>query len=569
MRMSKSTARRYTNMSTIFEKVKMGEINTTPQRRLFTNLDYKKKSELIKPYLHPIDNFGLQRTLDKAYGVTNHYTNEAQGFINRAITAGILGKGGGKDVYSYINQLNKIYEKLPKEIFADIYNQYYTNIRNLKYENRDDKNKNRFRMVDKANDPVTKIITSGSNIKSLVFTKNMIEYFLTMLLKMQSEDPEEFEKFMQNLKGNGQGEQDAKGEEQGKGQGEGEGDGDGQEEGDGQEQDGDGQQNQNSNKDGGKKAGKGDTKAGDYSQQLEKILKRFMENPDDKTNKFFDNQMNRAKETVDALEKGLSEEDLKKMWNDITSGTRNDMEKAVTRLNPENAQHLRDELAKIQMNLTGLKSTIKNLLDKSIAFFSAKERVTFDQFIDNPMIDEIQEYMYLHPKLRKICIDDLMVKEIERKGKIDVYVDVSGSMGSSAAIKGKTGRECITRLTFAKSLVLKLKEMDMLNDVYSFQNRVTKEGNTVSDIVFIDGNGGTSLNTVVSNIEKNGKNALIITDAEDRCTFYTDKAFFIGVAGSHFTAFEDSVVAEYSRRSQIVVFDGNRIMKVDSKGNTV
>ena len=72
-------------------------------------------------------------------------------------------------------------------------------------------------------------------------------------------------------------------------------------------------------------------------------------------------------------------------------------------------------------------------------------------------------------------------------GKMIAMVDVSGSMGSSAAIKGKTGRDCITRLTFAKSLVLKLKEMDMLNDVYSFQNRITKEGNTVSDIVFIDG----------------------------------------------------------------------------------
>ena len=72
MRMSKSTARRYTNMSTIFEKVKMGEISSTPQRRLFTNLDYKKKAELIKPYLHPIDDFGLKRTLDRTYGPGNN-----------------------------------------------------------------------------------------------------------------------------------------------------------------------------------------------------------------------------------------------------------------------------------------------------------------------------------------------------------------------------------------------------------------------------------------------------------------------------------------------------------------
>lgn len=567
MRMSKSTARRYTNMSTIFEKVKMGEINATPQRRLFTNLDYKKKSELIKPYLHPIDSFGLQRTLDRSY--LNNTNDEANAFINRAINQGMLSKGGGNDVYKYVEELKKIYGKLPKEVFADIYNQYYTNIRNLKYENRDDKNKNRFRMVDKANDPVTKIITSGSNIKSLVFTKSMIEYFLTMLLKMQQEDPEEFEKFMQNLKGNGKGEQ-GKDETEGQGEGEGDGqDGEDQQEGESQKQ-GEGQtQDKKQGKDGGKKAGKGNTKAGDYSQQLEKILKKFTETPDDKTNKFFETQMNRAKETVDSLEQGLSEEDLKKMWADITSGTRTEMDKASSRINPENAKRLREELAKIQMNLSGLKTVIKNLLDKSIAFFSAKEKVIFDQFLDNPMIDEIQEYMYLHPKLRNICIDDLMVKEIERKGKIDIYVDVSGSMGSSANIKGKTGSDRISRLTFAKSLVLKLKEMDMLNEVYSFQSSVKKEGSTMSDIVFIDGNGGTNLNTVVNTIESNGKNALIITDAEDRCNVYTDKAFFIGVAGSDFTSFDSNVVAEYSRRSQIVVFDGNRIMKVDSKGNTV
>jgi hypothetical protein len=451
--------------------------------------------------------------------------------------------------------MREIYTKLPREIFADIYNQYYSNIKNLKYEDRNDSNKNRFRMVDKANDPVTKIITSGSNIKSLVFTKSMIEYLLAMLVKMEDEDPEEFQKFMNNLKGNGQGEQKAQGnsDQQGEGEGEEEGNPD----------------DPSSSKDAGQKSGKGDTGKGSYSEQLEKILKRFTEEPDNKTQQFFDKQMDRAKETVDALEKGLSEEDLKKMWSDLTKGNLTDVDKVTTRLNPESAKNLRDELAKIRMNMSGLKSTIKNLLDKSIAFFSAKEKVTFDQFLDNPMIDEIQEYMYLHPKLRKVCVDDLLVKEIERKGKIDVYVDVSGSMGSSAEIKGLSRSERISRLTFAKSLVLKLKEMDMLNDVYSFQNRVSKEGNTISDIVFIDGNGGTCLNNVVKKIEENGTNALIITDAEDRCQMYSNKAFFIGVAGSDFRSFEDNVVAEYSRRNQIVIFDGNRIMKVDSKGCTV
>ena len=556
MRMSKSTARRYTNMSTIFEKVKMGEISSTPQRRLFTNLDYKKKAELIKPYLHPIDDFGLKRTLDRTYGSGNNNNySEQLAVVQNAITSGILTKKDGKDAYTFLHKMREIYTKLPREIFADIYNQYYSNIKNLKYEDRNNSNKNRFRMVDKANDPVTKIITSGSNIKSLVFTKSMIEYLLTMLVKMEDEDPEEFQKFMNNLKGNNQGEKKEQGNNNQPSEGEGEEEGN--------------PDDPSSSKDAGKKSGKGDTDKGDYSEQLEKILKRFTEEPDNKTQQFFDKQMDRAKETVDALEKGLSEEDIKKMWSDLTKGNLTDVDKVTTRLNPESAKNLRDELAKIRMNMSGLKSTIKNLLDKSIAFFSAKEKVTFDQFLDNPMIDEIQEYMYLHPKLRNVCVDDLLVKEIERKGKIDVYVDVSGSMGSSAEIKGLSRNERISRLTFAKSLVLKLKEMDMLNNVYSFQNRVSKEGNTVSDIVFIDGNGGTCLNNVVKKIEENGTNALIITDAEDRCQMYSDKAFFIGVAGSDFRSFEDNVVAEYSRRNQIVVFDGNRIMKVDSKGCTV
>lgn len=558
MRMSKSTARRYTNMSTIFEKVKMGEISSTPQRRLFTNLDYKKKAELIKPYLHPIDDFGLKRTLDRTYGSGNNNNySEQMNVVQNAITSGVLTKKDGKDVYTFLNKMREIYTKLPREIFADIYNQYYSNIKNLKYEDRNKSNKNRFRMVDKANDPVTKIITSGSNIKSLVFTKSMIEYLLTMLVKMEDEDPEEFQKFMNNLKGNNQGEQ----KQQGNNNQPSEGEGESEEEGNPDEP--------SSSKDAGKKFGKGDTDKGDYSEQLEKILKRFTEEPDNKTQQFFDKQMDRAKETVDALEKGLSEEDIKKMWSDLTKGNLTDVDKVTTRLNPESAKNLRDELAKIRMNMSGLKSTIKNLLDKSIAFFSAKEKVTFDQFLDNPMIDEIQEYMYLHPKLRNVCVDDLLVKEIERKGKIDVYVDVSGSMGSSAEIKGLSRNERISRLTFAKSLVLKLKEMDMLNDVYSFQNRVSKEGNSISDIVFIDGNGGTCLNNVVKKIEENGTNALIITDAEDHCQMYSNKAFFIGVAGSDFRSFEDNVVAEYSRKNQIVVFDGNRIMKVDSKGRTV
>lgn len=67
----------------------------------------------------------------------------------------------------------------------------------------------------------------------------------------------------------------------------------------------------------------------------------------------------------------------------------------------------------------------------------------------------------------------------------------------------------------------------------------------------------------------NDRNGIIITDAEDYCSTYTDKVFFIGLNGARFNCFHDDVIAEYSRRDQVVVFNGQKIRKVDSLGNTI
>jgi hypothetical protein len=176
----------------------------------------------------------------------------------------------------------------------------------------------------------------------------------------------------------------------------------------------------------------------------------------------------------------------------------------------------------------------------------------------------------LHPKFRSVMIEDMLVKETKKIGKIDVYVDVSGSMSSSAQIENdKGGYLDISRSTFAKSLVLKLKKMDLVNEVYSFENRVHKEGSKLIDILSLDGNGGTDLDKVIEKIRLNDKNALIITDAEDRCTKYSDKAFFIGVSGSRFNSFDTQVLREYHSKKQMVIFDGNRVLNVNEKGYAI
>ena len=81
----------------------------------------------------------------------------------------------------------------------------------------------------------------------------------------------------------------------------------------------------------------------------------------------------------------------------------------------------------------------------------------------------------------------------------------------------------------------------------------------------IDCNGGTSIDVAVNNIMRTDKNAIIITDAEDRCRVFTEKAFFIGLEGARFTSFDSEVIKQYSNRGQVVVFDGTKIHKVDQE----
>jgi hypothetical protein len=111
--------------------------------------------------------------------------------------------------------------------------------------------------------------------------------------------------------------------------------------------------------------------------------------------------------------------------------------------------------------------------------------------------------------------------------------------------------------------------MDMLNDVYLFDTRVKKYRNDLISISMIDCCGGTSIDAAVSSIQRNDRNALVITDAEDRCRVFTDKAFFIGLEGARFNHFEGDVIKQYSQRGQVIVFDGNKISKVNEEGNTV
>ena len=85
----------------------------------------------------------------------------------------------------------------------------------------------------------------------------------------------------------------------------------------------------------------------------------------------------------------------------------------------------------------------------------------------------------------------------------------------------------------------------------------------------LDCGGGTTINEAVRHIEREGKNALVITDAEDSCSIYSDKAFFIGLKGCNFNHFYEETLQQYREAEQIVVFDGESIKRVNKTGHVI
>jgi hypothetical protein len=211
--------------------------------------------------------------------------------------------------------------------------------------------------------------------------------------------------------------------------------------------------------------------------------------------------------------------------------------------------------------MSSLKEKIKKLLDKSVSYFSAKKKTVTEDLFNSDNIAGLEDYIELHPKLRKLFIEDITIKETEAVGKIDIYIDTSGSMGSSCG--SKIEDQHVSRIDFAKSFIIKMKEMDLLKDVYIFDTRVRKYKDDDFSIAVLEANGGTNIDKVVEKVKIGENNAIIITDAEDRCSLYSHKAFFIGLEGCKFHHFEKHILQKYVDNSQAIVFDGKSIYNIN------
>lgn len=591
---------------------------------LFSNLDFFKRTDIVKPYLHSLDVRALNDSVLDYLGGQNVLEFSSIQKLQKSFPELNLDKNKflpGEFEMHFSDVLSKI----PRELINDCYNLFYSDIKKLEFNNRDEKNATRYKFLDKAMDPILSIIGRGNPLKSMVVTRYFMQYIVTVLTLLKLSDPENFDDFMDQLRqkptkqrGGMPGQGNIQGEEgEGSDNEEDEDYDDDYDEDEGpQDENGDleedpveeeqddneeeGQYESDKEYDSSKKASekkqkiskkisadldtdkmekasqntkavqaKKSTTAGignsvkkGLKEQFDKTLKRFIDTPDRSTKKLFEDTMKEAKDMIKSIDDTFSSEEIADAWKKLSIPKNTaEKEKTLLSLNPKGLELIRDQLKSIRVSMGNLTPKIKHLLDKSASFFSSRETTVYEPLIDAGEWSGLDDWELLHPKIRNIMLMDIDIKEVKKMGKINAYVDVSGSMSSSCGVLDPNGK-AISCLTFAKSVVFKMKELDLLNRVYSFEYAVHPEGNTLRDILTIDGDGGTNLNNVVKHVKDIRENALIVTDACDSVNEYSEHAFFIGVMGANFSRFSKEVKKKYIERGQLVLFDGVNVINV-------
>jgi hypothetical protein len=326
-------------------------------------------------------------------------------------------------------------------------------------------------------------------------------------------------------------------------------------------------------------SGFGNTDIASLDKQLNDVMKRMYS--DKAAKAAYDKIMDSARDTAESMESLMDDEEMLDTWHDMSDEYSDDIDDdddqrsedqkkkdALLKTNPGKLKALEKELQKIGIDMGALKSQIKRLLDKSVSFFSAKQILKFENIMETDDIGGLMDYELLHPAIRNMFLEDIMVRDTKKVGKIACYVDVSASMNMGSGAYDSNG-DTITRATLAKAITLQLKKMNLLSKLFTFESYVHPTGNETMHVLTMSGGGGTDLDNVVKHINKTGCNSLIITDADDTVNQYSDKAYFIGIKGANFGQFSASVRKQYLANDQLIIFDGQEIQKVGKDGRAI
>lgn len=401
---------------------------------------------------------------------------------------------------------------LSQELINDVYSIYVND--EVKRRPHTDNNSIRHQVLDKVYDSLTKVVTVDSPLYTNILTRELA-------LALQKVD-DNMRQEQQNQQGDGNGEGDEEGQEpQGLESSMGSGDGDGDE--DEQEVTDD-----NPSKGASKESGSSNR------DSLQNIVDRALNNAEEDIEKAKSN----ADKKIKDLENQLGKEAMKDLMNN----------------NPEfleEIDELKDRLSKVAINKDSIKKVLEKILNESLNYFSAKFNTVEESLFECEECEDLFGLEYLHPVFKHSQLFDVGNETRVYKGKIDLYLDCSGSMSSHEIFEGTS----IRMIDLAKGIAMILYRMGMIENLYFFDGSLYQIDNINEiSILSFSKSGGTNFNRVVQKIRENGNNSVIITDGYDSCQEYSKSAFWIGIGGTTFQGYNDQFQT-YCKSKQCVAYN--------------
>ena len=404
---------------------------------------------------------------------------------------------------------------LSQELINDVYSIYVND--GVKRRPSDDNNEIRHKVLDKVYDSLTKVVTVDSPLYTQILTRE-----LALVLQIVDDEIKD-EQQKQQGQGDGDGEGDSEGLESSMGSGENDADGD-PKEGDAEKQE--------------KGPSQGSSKESGSSNR--KSLEDMVDKALDNAKAGIEDAKSKADDKIKDLESELGKEAMKDLMD-------NDPEFL------EKIDELKDRLKAVSINKDSIKKVMEKILNESQNYFSSKHKKIEESLFDCEECGDLSGLEFLHPIFKNSGIMDVVNETRVYKGKMDLYLDCSGSMDSFERFEDTE----IRMIDLAKGIAMVLYRMGMIENLYFFDGGIYKiEKINEITILSFSKSGGTNFNNVVNQIKLNGNNSVIITDGYDGCRTYSKQAFWVGIGGTKFdNNSSDSAFPAYRETKQCVAYD--------------
>jgi len=394
-------------------------------------------------------------------------------------------------VPGYIESSTKKVCTVPMDLIEDVYSMYANE--DIKRLETTSKNAVRQEILDKAYNSLTKDLTRGSKLFSMIVTKELSVWMQKVIDEIEEEQEKEDDKKEQTQSEAGDCDQAA---------GQGSGDESGSDpEGNGQDDESDDEKM--TGKETGVDAGAGHG------------MTRAINSQD----KALDAAMKKANKKMDELESRLGKEALKDLQN-----TEPDF--------LENIEEMLKLSRKSIIDKASMERTLKKILNKSENYFSKNSTIVEESLFDCEECEDLVGLEFLNPVFRNSGIMDIVNQTRKPIGKMDLFLDCSGSMDwNKLNIEGKQ----IPLIDVVKCIAVIMYRLGYIERLYFFDQFLYEIENINEwTILGFNNSGGTNFDVVIDKINENGRNSIVITDGEDRVSDYCEKAFFVGVGGTRF-----------------------------------